>query len=52
MITTNKHSKELTMSAADRGIIDEIVLALKTFGKEKMITYDREINWLNELRKL
>ena len=34
------------MSAADRGIIDEIIFALNTLGKEKMISYDKEIKWL------
>lgn len=42
----------IQMSAADRGIVDEIIFALKTFGEEKMISYDKEIEWLNQLRKL
>lgn len=42
----------IQMSAADRGIIDEIIFALKTLSEEKMISYDREIEWLNQLRKL
>ena len=42
----------IEMSAADRGIVDEIILALNTLGKEKIISYDKEINWLNELKKL
>ena len=42
----------IQMSAADRGIIDEIIFALKTLGDEKMISYDKEIEWLNQLRKL
>lgn len=42
----------IEMSAADRGIVDEIILALNTLGEEKMISYNREINWLKELRKL
>ena len=42
----------IQMSAADRGIIDEIIFALKTLGEEKMISYDKEIEWLNQLRKL
>jgi len=42
----------IEMSASDRGIIDEIIFILNTLGKEKMISYDKEINWLNELRKL
>ena len=42
----------IEMSAADRGIVDEIILALNTLGEEKMISYSKEINWLKELRKL
>jgi len=42
----------IQMSAADRGIVDEIILALNILGEEKMISYDKEINWLNELKKL
>lgn len=42
----------IEISAADRGIIDEIISALKAFGFENMISYNKEINWLNELKKL
>jgi len=42
----------IEMSAADRGIINEIISALKAFGWENMVSYDKEINWLNELKKL
>ena len=42
----------IQMSAADRGVIDEIIFALNALGKEKMISYDKEIEWLNELRLL
>ena len=42
----------IEMSAADRGVIDEIILALNTLGEEKMISYNKEINWLKELRRL
>ena len=42
----------IEMSAADRGIVDEIIFALNTLGEEKMISYSKEINWLNELRRL
>ena len=42
----------IEMSASDRGVIDEIILALNTLGSEKCISYDKEINWLNELKKL
>ena len=42
----------IEMSAADRGIVDEIILALNTLGEDKMISYNKEINWLKELRRL
>ena len=42
----------IKMSAADRGIIDEIIFALNTLGKEKMISYDKEIEWLIKLEQL
>ena len=44
-----KNNKLLT--AADRGKIDEIILALTTLGQEKMINYDEEIDFLNNIRK-
>jgi len=42
----------IQMSAADRGVVDEIILALNTLGEEKMISYDKEIEWLNQLKRL
>ena len=42
----------IQMSAADRGIVDEIILALNTLGDEKMISYDKEIEWLIKLKEL
>lgn len=42
----------IEMSASDRGIIDEIILALNTLGGEKCISYDKEIEWLIKLREL
>jgi len=42
----------IQMSAADRGIVDEIILALNTLAAEKMINYDKEIEWLIKLREL
>ena len=42
----------IQMSAADRGIVDEIILALNTLGNEKMISYDKEIEWLIKLKEL
>ena len=34
------------ITASDRGIVDEIIFALNALGKEKMISYDKEIEWL------
>lgn len=42
----------IEMSSADRGVIDEIILALNTLGKEKLISYDEEIEWLIKLKEL
>ena len=42
----------IQMSAADRGVVDEIILALNTLGEEKMISYDKEIEWLIKLQEL
>lgn len=42
----------IQMSAADRGIVDEIIFALNTLSKEKMISYDKEIVWLAKLKEL
>ena len=42
----------IQMSAADRGIVDEIILALNTLGREKMISYNKEIEWLIKLKEL
>lgn len=42
----------IQMSAADRGIVDEIILALNTLGEEKYISYDKEIEWLIKLKEL
>lgn len=47
----NKKNK-VPLTASDRGKIDEIILALTTLGDEKMINYDEEIDFLNEIRKL
>ena len=38
------------LSAAEIGIINEIILALKTLGEEKMISYAKEIKFLNKLK--
>lgn len=42
----------IQMSAADRGIVDEIILALNTLGEEKMISYEKKIEWLIKLKEL
>lgn len=42
----------IEMSAADRGVVDEIILALNTLGEEKMISYAKEIEWLIKLKEL
>ena len=49
---SDDHPKKIIMSAADRGTIDEIIFALKTLGNEKMISYEKEIKFLNKIRKL
>ena len=47
----SKKNKVL-LTAADRGKIDEIILALGTLGNEKMISYTEEIEFLLKLRNL
>lgn len=42
----------IQMSAADRGIVDEIIFALNILGKEKTISFDKEIEWLIKLKEL
>ena len=44
----DEHPKQIILSAADRGIIHEIIFALNSLGKEKMISYDKEIKFLNK----
>ena len=51
-VWSDKHPKQITLSAADRGIINEIIFALNSLGKEKMISYHKEIEFLNKIRKL
>ena len=38
-------------TASDTGTVEEIIFALTTIGKEKMISYDKEIEWLNALKQ-
>ena len=40
------------ITAADKGTAEEIILALNTLGREKMISYDKEIEWLNKIKEL
>ena len=42
----------IQMSAADRGVVNEIILALNTLAEEKMISYYKEIEWLTKLKEL
>lgn len=49
---SDEHPKNPQLSAADRGIIDEIIFALNSLGKEKMISYHKEIEFLNKIRRL
>lgn len=42
----------IQMSSADRGVIDEIIFALNTLEKEKMISYGKEKVWLTNLKML
>lgn len=51
-IYADEHPKQITLSAADRGVIDEIIFTLNTLGEEKMISYHKEIEFLNKIRKL
>jgi len=46
------NNKKILLTAADRGKIDEIIMALNTLGEEKMINYDEEIKFLLKLRNL
>lgn len=40
------------ITAAYKGTAEEIILALNTLGEEKMISYDKEIEWLNKIKEL
>jgi hypothetical protein len=45
-----KASNPITVT--DQGIVNEIIFALNTLGEEKMISYDKEIEWLkNQVKK-
>ena len=43
-------SSHPALSAAERGIIDEVIFALKNLGEDKMISYGKEIELLERLR--
>lgn len=43
-------SSHPALSAAERGTIDEIILALKNLGEDKMISFGKEIELLERLR--
>lgn len=43
-------SSHPALSAAERGTIDEIMLALKNLGEDKMISFSKEIELLERLR--
>ena len=45
-----RNNKKILLTAADRGKIDEIIMALTTLGEEKMISYTEEIDFLLKLR--
>lgn len=45
-----RNNKKILLTAADRGKIDEIIMALTTLGEEKMINYTEEIEFLLKLR--
>lgn len=51
-VWADEHPQNPQLSAADRGTIDEIIFALNSLGKEKMISYHKEIEFLNKIRKL
>lgn len=43
-------SSHPALSAAERGIIDEVIFALKNLGEDRMISYGKEIELLERLR--
>jgi len=47
----DENPQKLQLSAADRGIIHEIIFALNSLGEEKMISYYKEIAFLNKILK-
>ena len=46
------NNKKKLLTAADRGKIDEIILALENYEEEKLINYKDEIDFLNKIRNL
>ena len=49
-IWSDENPQKLQLSAVDRGIINEIIFVINTLSKEKMISYDKEIKFLNKIR--
>lgn len=45
-----EQTKSTRMSARDRGMIDEIIKALKFLEEDKMICYTDEIEFLKKIR--
>lgn len=45
-------NEKTTFCASERGTIDEIIFALKSLGNEKMISYHKEIEFLQKVRKM
>lgn len=41
-----------TLTAKDRGYIDEIIKALTVFGEKNMISYHEEIEFLKRIRTM
>ena len=47
----DNNPKETKLSAADRGAIDEVIIALKYLENEKMMSFYKEIEALQKIRK-
>lgn len=44
------NTKKKLLTAADRGKIDEIILALENYEEEKLINYKEEIDFLTDIK--
>lgn len=49
-INNERKENSKSLSSYERGRIDDIILALKTLGDEKLISYTEEINFLLKIR--